>query len=122
MKFAVLQEHSGGVIHSNLERLLGRRAVSRSTVMRWAAQFRRGDPSVEEARGGDHRDAEIRQQRVAQIEACFDESRHWSLRSLASITSIPPNTVKNIVQTDLCMTKKLGKWLPRELRQVHKDL
>lgn len=41
-----------------------------------------GTPSAEEVRGGDRRYVEIWQQEIAQIRACFDESNHWSPRSI----------------------------------------
>lgn len=50
-------------------------------------QFEKQQDGVEEQceGGGDCSDNEILQIQVEQIKKCFPDSRHWSMRSLASI-------------------------------------
>ena len=57
----MLQDHNRGLIHSNLEKLLGHKDLSKSTVERWAAKFRRADAEDESGHGGDQSDRGIRQ-------------------------------------------------------------
>src|SRR5579883_1760028 len=84
IKFSLLQDHSSGVIHSNLVKMLGHQAIAKKTVEKWCTKFRSGTTSVESAAGGDRTDPQVREEHVEQVKACFHESRHWSLRSLAS--------------------------------------
>lgn len=122
IKFCLLQDHSAGVIHSNLVRMLGSQALPRSTIERWCTKFRRGETSAEKASGGDRSDPAIVEQHVEQVQACFHESRHWSLRSLASNTGLPYATVQRIVTEKLRMTKVLDKWVPHILTPEQRDL
>ena len=122
VKFSILQDHSTGVIHSNLVKLLGKEALSQSTVKYWAAKFRQGETSSQCAAGGDHSNPEILEQRIEQVKACFDESRHWSLRSLASNCGFSYGTAWKIVKEKLQMTKVLDKWVPHKLSSEQKEL
>lgn len=109
VKFSVLQGHSGGIIHSDLVKLLGKEALAKSTVEKWVTKLRKGETDMEGAQGGDRTDPEIINQRIELIKECFSESRHWSLRSLASHTSIPYHSVQRIIKHVLGMRKILGK-------------
>ena len=125
VKFGVLQNHSAGLIHANLRKLLGSHAMSKSTIERYASRIRSGNFSIQSRAGGDQSDQAIRAERVSFIQECFLESRHWSLRSLASRTGIPYTTVQSIVTEELKMNKILGKWVPHELtpdQQNHRIL
>ena len=121
VKFGVLQNHSVGVIAQDLKRMLGPHALPESTVRRWVAMIRSGRTDMRKESGGDHQDVDVRQQRVEAIKACFAKSRHWSLRSLASNVQAPYSTVRRIVEDDLGMIKKLGKWVPHLLTPEQKE-
>lgn len=125
VKFGVLQDHSAGLIHANLRKLLGSQAMSKATIERYAARVRLGDFSIQSRAGGDQSDQALRAERVSLIQECFLESRHWSLRSLASKTGIPYTTVQSIVTDELKMKKIMAKWVPHELtpdQQNHRIL
>lgn len=115
VKFGLLQKHSAGLIFFNLTKLLRPLAKSKSTIERWASRLKKGEPLTSNNFGGDRSDAKIHEERVEIIKSCFDESRHWSMRSLASRTGIPLSSVQRIVTNELKMTKKLGKWVPYKL-------
>lgn len=66
-------------------------------------------------------DQGLRSERIVRIQECFEESRHWSLRSLAARTEIPWSTVRNIVKDQLKMSKVLGKWVPHVLTEDQKN-
>lgn len=78
-------------------------------------RFRRGEADVNEHRGRPRGHEENFEQRVDTIQSCMVESRHWSLRSLATKTGIPRETVRRIIVNHLKMKKKMGKWVPHEL-------
>lgn len=121
VKFCVLKNHSAGLIHQELTRILGRRSVSFRTVARWLARYRSGDTTARTPKIGSRGDEDLRQERIDRIKDCFDESRHWSVRSLASRTGISKSTVGRIVRTELCMKKILGKWVPHVLTDSQQD-
>lgn len=111
VKFSVLQDHSAGLIHLTLVKLLGSNAASKATVTRWAAKFKSGEFDEESHHGGDRSDQGLREQRVTQILDCLEQSEDWSVRSLASQTNIPHSTVQRIITHEL--VKISGKWVPR---------
>jgi [histone H3]-lysine36 N-dimethyltransferase SETMAR len=122
IKFATLLGWSVSVTHKNLTSSIGNnRAYSKTTVKEWMRKFKQGIPSVEEQRGGDRNDRDLRNERIIRISREMNESRHWSLRSLANKLSIPKSVVQRIVKNDLLLTKKLGKWVPHNLNEYQKE-
>lgn len=115
VKFCLLKDYSTYMIHSELTKFLGSLASPKKTIEKWVAKYRKGERVSSTNIGGDRSDQVIRQQRIEKIESCFEESRHWSLRSLASTTGIPLSTLSVILKRDLKMKKKLGKWVPHKL-------
>lgn len=115
IKFAVLLGWSGGVILDYLKKAIGKRAFARRTVYSWIKKINDGETDLSEHRGGDRSDHELRNERVLMIRDAMDESRHWSVRSLALHLEIPAATVERIVKNELQMKKKMGKWVPHEL-------
>lgn len=122
IKMCMLLNHSSGIIHQSLTKALGDKALPKSTVERWMAKFRKGEFDVEEHRGGDRSDKDVKAERIEMVRNCFDEERHWSLRSLASRLNIPKSTLAAIVKDDLKMKKVLGKWVPRQLTEEQRQL
>jgi hypothetical protein len=102
LTFGILQSHSAGVIAQYLQRVFCRPALPEFTVQRWVSHIRRGRTNVRRPSGNDHQD-------------CFEQSRHWSLRSLARNVQLPYGTVERIVRDEFRMVKKFGKWVLHEL-------
>ena len=92
------------------------------TVRNWVASSKNGGNVAEERRGGARNDEYERQRRISVIKECFSQSRHWSLRSLASHTSIPYGTVQRIVRGELGYKKILSKWILHELTDFQRQL
>jgi hypothetical protein len=79
---------------SFLGRKIAGHASPESTVQRWVSHTRCGRTDLKN---------------------CFEESCHWSLRSLASNVQLPYGTIERIVRDELRMIKKFRKWVPLEL-------
>lgn len=122
IKMCLLLGHSGSIVHQNLVKICGNNALAKSTVEGWMTKFRKGEVSVEEARGGDRSDKVLKAQRIEQVKSLMDDDRHWSTRSLASRISLPQTTVSAILRNDLKMKKLLGKWIPHELSDSQRQM
>lgn len=122
VKFSLLQNHTAGLIHSNLVKMLGKKSMSKSCIEKWISKIKKGGEVISSTHGGDRTDRKIREERIELIKSCFYESRHWSKRSLANRTNIPKSTVQGIIHNDLKMKKVLGEWLPHTLTKDQKAM
>jgi hypothetical protein len=121
IKISVLLNEPAAKIHKLPTSALHGSAHSLRTVQRWVTDISRGRTDLEEARGGPHRVAPDKQERIAAIEEHLYESRGWSVRELALRVQLPKTTVHEIMTTDLGLSKRLGKWVPQELTEDQRE-
>lgn len=115
VKFCFLLNMSSGLIHQQLVKAIGGRAVAQKTVEGYITRLRQGDSELIDRRKGKKGLQDLKEERLPRIRTAMEDSRHWSTRSLSSLLEIPVSTVKNYLRYDLGMVKKLGKWVPHQL-------
>ena len=112
VKFLFLSDHTAAGIHRQLVKTLGEDAFSESHVRRLIRKFRAGDFNIKDQRGGYFTSDAITDERIELVLQAFDQTRAWSLNSLAAEVGIPRSTCHRIITQRLKMSKKLKKWVP----------
>ena len=57
---------------------------------------------------------------VASVAAAIEEDRHFSVRSLSSVTGLSVTTIHRILTKDLGLVKKSARWIPKILSDDQK--
>jgi len=107
-------------IHQRLDRIYGEHAPSKTTVVRWAAEFKRGRESIEdEPRSG--RPVEVTTpEHCAAVERLVLTDRRLKVQQIAETLSISYGSVETILHDKLGMSKVCARWVPRMLTPFQK--
>ena len=117
-RFYCLTEWKAGsttkAIHQRLQDVWGEDAPAFSTVKRWIQKFKEQDqPALkDEPRSGRPRSS-LAGESITTLKELIDPRS--SLRSLESITGIPRETIRHILNSELKLRKVYSAWVPHLL-------
>ena len=121
LKICKLLEWNGPESHKLLDKALGPRTFSLSTVKKWFTEMNKGRCDLQDARGEAHNVTPDKDRRIEAIQECLAETRSWSIKALAQRVNVPESSVRTILMDDFGLTKKLGKLVPHELTEEQKE-
>jgi hypothetical protein len=116
MKFFFLGGKRYKAIHTELQAVLGKDAVSLATVKRWCQRFKQDDFSLDdEIRAG--RPISDLKEVISQM---LGDEPYLSARILAKRLASNAHTIKTILARDLGMRKFTRRWVPHEVNSANK--
>ena len=129
-RFYCLTEWKAGTpgkdIHQRLLDVWGEKAPGYSTVKRWIQKFKEEEKSVDELLKDESRPGRPRssmtKENIAIVNDLIKEDPRSSLRTLATTTGIPRETVRQILISELELRKVCSTWIPHKLTDANKEL
>lgn len=91
-----------------------------STIVKWAAEWKRGTRSVQDApRSGRPADARTTD-KVAHVKKLIENDCRLTIEQISKIIKISYGTVQSILHVDLGLSKLSARWVPKMLSDFHK--
>ena len=120
IKFLTKEGAAPKDIHQRLINVYGDLAPSKTTVKKWAAEFKRGRESIEDdPRSG--RPVEVTTpENCAAVERMVMNDRRLKVDQIAESLGISHGSVETILHEKLGMSKVCARWVPRMLTAVQK--
>ena len=84
LKVFFAEGNSAAEAHRRLVGLVGKNALSSTSVKSWFQKFREENYDVKDHRGGDRKSGPEKDARIDLIKAAFGETRAWSMDSLSA--------------------------------------
>jgi histone-lysine N-methyltransferase SETMAR len=120
IKFLTKEGAAPKDIHQRLVNVYGDLAPSKTTVKKWAAEFKRGRDSIEDdPRSGRPVEATTPENCVA-VERLVMKDRRLKVDQIAETLGISHGSVETILHEKLGMSKVCARWVPRMLTSVQK--
>jgi [histone H3]-lysine36 N-dimethyltransferase SETMAR len=108
-------------IHQRMVNVYGDHAPSKTTVKKWAAEFKRGRESIEDdPRSGRPVDA-TSPEICSAVERLVMEDRRLKVDQIAEALGISHGSVETILHEKLGLSKVCARWVPRMLTPVQKE-
>jgi [histone H3]-lysine36 N-dimethyltransferase SETMAR len=121
IKFLTLEGVEYTEIHNRLKNIYKDSAPHRTTVCRWANEFKRGRQSIEDdPRTGRPATAQ-NEETIDKVQNIVMEDRRIAIEQLADILKISSGSVHTILHDQLRLSKVSARWVPRMLTDVHKQ-
>ena len=98
-----------------LEKCYGDSALSKTTIFRWYAEFKRGRTDTEDAEHSGRPNEVVTPKTIKKVLRIVFENRKLKLREIADTSKISYGSVYAILHKHLSMRKLLSKWVPRLL-------
>lgn len=121
IKYLTLQGKYPSQIQQGLKNALGCSALSLRTVERWHSRFKKGEASIEEARGRPSEKSDEKQERIEAVKEILLETKAISVRLISERLNITKSSVHLILTDDLKLSKRHGCYIPMELNEDQKD-
>lgn len=121
IKFLTLEGVVYTEIHDRLKNIYTDSAPHRTTVCRWANEFKRGRQSIEDDPRSGRPATSQNEENIDKIEKIVMEDRRITIDQLADILKISSGSIHSILHDQLRLSKVSARWVPRMLTDAHKQ-
>lgn len=120
IKFLTREGATPKDIHERLVKVYGDQAPSKTTVKKWAAEFKHGRESIEDDPRSGRPVEETSPENCVAVERLVMNDRRLKVDQIAATLGISHGSVETILHEKLGMSKVCARWVPRMLTSVQK--